>query len=121
MLAWAGQPQPLHPAPHLPAFRPRACCAHPRRGARPRRARPRRAQVSLVAGAGARRLAEARCRAAVQLLLVQAAGEIYVAHAPRLPQVRARGGLPVAGVEGSTTLALMCAARGRSSTGVKAI
>ena len=44
-------------------------------------------QVSLAAGAGARRLAEARCRAAVQLLLVQAGGEVYVAHAPRLPQV----------------------------------
>ena len=44
-------------------------------------------QVSLAAGAGARRLAEARCRAAVQLLLVQACGEVYVSHAPRLPQV----------------------------------
>lgn len=43
--------------------------------------------MSLAAGAGARRLAEARCRAAVQLLLVQACGEVYVSHAPRLPQV----------------------------------
>jgi len=111
MLAWAGQPLPLHPALHLHARWPRACCAHPRRGARPRRARPRRAQVSLVAGAGARRLAEVRCRAAVQLLLVQAAGEIYVAHAPRLPQARARQPAGGRGAGEHHTHAYVCSAR----------
>ena len=64
----------------------RECARMPPRSAD--RALPR--QVSLAAGAGARRLAEARCRAAVQLLLVQAGGEVYVAHAPRLPQVPTR-------------------------------
>jgi brefeldin A-inhibited guanine nucleotide-exchange protein len=43
-------------------------------------------QVSLSDGSGARRLAEARCRAAIQLLLVQASGEVYAAHSPRVPQ-----------------------------------
>jgi hypothetical protein len=100
----------LHPTPHLPAFWRRVPCARPARRAAPTR-RPPRAQVSLVAGAGARRLAEARCRAAVQLLLVQASGEIYVAHAPRLPQVGARSNLPVAEEEGSIILALKCAVR----------
>ncbi len=46
-------------------------------------------QVSLASGSGARRLAEARCRAAIQLLLVQACGEVYASHAPRLPQAAA--------------------------------
>ena len=46
-------------------------------------------QVSLSSGSGARRLAEARCRAAIQLLLVQACGEVYASHAPRLPQAAA--------------------------------
>ncbi len=46
-------------------------------------------QVSLASGSGARRLAEARCRAAIQLLLVQACGEVYAAHSPRLPQAAA--------------------------------
>ncbi len=46
-------------------------------------------QVSLSSGSGARRLAEARCRAAIQLLLVQACGEVYARHAPRLPQAAA--------------------------------
>jgi hypothetical protein len=45
--------------------------------------------VSLSSGSGARRLAEARCRAAIQLLLVQACGEVYASHAPRLPQAAA--------------------------------
>ena len=35
-------------------------------------------------GAGARRLGEARTRAAIQLLLVQACGEIFHAHGRRL-------------------------------------
>ena len=35
---------------------------------------------SLESGAGARRLAEVRCRASVQLLLAQACGELYAAH-----------------------------------------
>ncbi|CAL8462959.1 g2493 [Coccomyxa elongata] len=48
-----------------------------------------RRQVSLSSGSGARRLAEARCRAAIQLLLVQACGEVYASHAPRLPQAAA--------------------------------
>ena len=48
-----------------------------------------RAQVTLAQGSGARRLAEVRCRAAIQLLLVQASGEIYAAHSQRLPQAAA--------------------------------
>lgn len=40
---------------------------------------------SLREGAGARRLAEVRCRAGVQLLVVQSLGEIYSAHSTRLP------------------------------------
>ena len=47
------------------------------------------AQVTLAQGSGARRLAEVRCRAAIQLLLVQASGEIYAAHSQRLPQAAA--------------------------------
>ena len=47
------------------------------------------AQVTLAQGSGARRLAEVRCRAAIQLLLVQASGEIYAAHSQRLPQAGA--------------------------------
>lgn len=39
---------------------------------------------SLADGSGARRLAEVRCRASVQLLVVQACGEIYAAHSTRL-------------------------------------
>ena len=35
---------------------------------------------TLESGAGARRLAEIRCRASVQLLLAQACGELYAAH-----------------------------------------
>ena len=35
---------------------------------------------TLESGAGARRLAEVRCRASVQLLLAQACGELYAAH-----------------------------------------
>lgn len=46
-------------------------------------------QVTLAQGSGARRLAEVRCRAAIQLLLVQASGEIYAAHSQRLPQAGA--------------------------------
>ncbi|KAL3151968.1 hypothetical protein ABBQ32_001092 [Trebouxia sp. C0010 RCD-2024] len=42
------------------------------------------AQWSLSGGAGARRLGEARTRAAIQLLLVQACGEIFHAHGQRL-------------------------------------
>jgi brefeldin A-inhibited guanine nucleotide-exchange protein len=41
--------------------------------------------MSLVSGSGARRLNEARCRAAIQLLLVQASGEIYAQHAQHMP------------------------------------
>lgn len=41
-------------------------------------------QWSLSTGAGARRLAEVRTRAAVQLLLVQACGEIFHVHSQRL-------------------------------------
>ena len=41
-------------------------------------------QWSLSGGAGARRLGEARTRAAIQLLLVQACGEIFHAHGQRL-------------------------------------
>ena len=41
-------------------------------------------QWSLSEGAGARRLGEARTRAAVQLLLVQACGEIFHVHCRRL-------------------------------------
>ena len=48
-----------------------------------------RPQVTLAQGSGARRLAEVRCRAAIQLLLVQASGEIYAAHSQRLPQAAA--------------------------------
>ena len=45
-------------------------------------------QWSLSSGAGARRLSEARTRAAVQLLLVQACGEIFHVHSRRLkPEV----------------------------------
>jgi len=40
---------------------------------------------SLGEGLGARRLAEVHCRASVQLLLVQAAGEVYARHCRRLP------------------------------------
>ncbi len=40
-------------------------------------------------GSGARRLAEVRCRAAIQLLLVQASGEVYAAHSKYLPQAAA--------------------------------
>lgn len=36
-------------------------------------------------GAGARRLAEVRCRAGVQLLVVQSLGGVYSAHSSRLP------------------------------------
>lgn len=46
-------------------------------------------QVTLAQGSGARRLGEVRCRAAIQLLLVQASGEIYAAHSQRLPQAAA--------------------------------
>ena len=45
--------------------------------------------MTLSQGSGARRLAEVRCRAAIQLLLVQASGEIYAAHSQRLPQAAA--------------------------------
>ena len=41
-------------------------------------------QWSLSEGAGARRLGEARTRAAIQLLLVQACGEIFHVHGRRL-------------------------------------
>eukprot|EP00873_Tetraselmis_striata_P021183 jgi/Tetstr1/441447/TSEL_029692.t1 len=40
---------------------------------------------SLGEGLGARRLGEVQCRAAVQLLLVQACGEMYARHCRRLP------------------------------------
>jgi hypothetical protein len=40
---------------------------------------------SLAEGLGGRRLAVVQCRAAVQLLLVQAAGELYARHCRRLP------------------------------------
>lgn len=45
--------------------------------------------MTLSQGSGARRLAEVRCRAAIQLLLVQASGEVYAAHSQRLPQAAA--------------------------------
>lgn len=41
-------------------------------------------QVSLVRGSGARRLGLAKCRATIQLLLVQACGEVWAAHGHRL-------------------------------------
>ena len=41
-------------------------------------------QWSLSTGAGARRLGEARTRAAIQLLLVQTCGEIFHVHGRRL-------------------------------------
>jgi len=40
---------------------------------------------SLGKGAGARRLAEVKCRAGVQLLLVQATSEVYAAHSRTIP------------------------------------
>jgi len=43
-----------------------------------------RKQVSLVRGSGARRLGLAKCRATIQLLLVQASGEVWAAHGHRL-------------------------------------
>ena len=46
---------------------------------------PRR-QVSLARGSGARRLLEARCRASIQLLLVQGSGELWAAHGQQLEQ-----------------------------------
>ena len=45
--------------------------------------------MTLAQGSGARRLAEVRCRAAIQLLIVQASWEIYAAHSQRLPQAGA--------------------------------
>jgi brefeldin A-inhibited guanine nucleotide-exchange protein len=44
---------------------------------------------SLAKGAGARRLAEVRCRAGVQLLLVQACSEVYAAHQRGMPPAAA--------------------------------
>ena len=45
---------------------------------------PAALQWSLSEGAGARKLAEVRTRAAIQLLLVQACGEIFTVHGQRL-------------------------------------
>ena len=45
---------------------------------------PAAVQWSLSEGAGARKLAEVRTRAAIQLLLVQACGEIFTVHGQRL-------------------------------------
>ena len=50
-----------------------------------------------VSGLFCLRLAEACCRAAVQLLLVQACGEVYVSHAPRLPHVSCKTSLALLG------------------------
>ena len=41
-------------------------------------------QVPLTRGSGARRLMEAKCRISIQLLMVQACGEIWQKHAQRL-------------------------------------
>ncbi len=46
---------------------------------------PHLRHFNLRDGAGARRLAEVRCRAGVLLLVVQSLGEIYSAHSTRLP------------------------------------
>ena len=43
-------------------------------------------QWSLSEGAGARKLAEVRTRAAVQLLLVQACGQVFHHHSSRMSQ-----------------------------------
>lgn len=43
-------------------------------------------QVSLARGSGARRLNLAKCRSSIQLLLVQACGEIWSSHGHRLEQ-----------------------------------
>lgn len=52
-------------------------------------------QWSLSEGAGARRLGEVRTRAAIQLLLVQACGEIFHVHGRRLTSEATTGILDV--------------------------
>ena len=52
-------------------------------------------QWSLSEGAGARRLGEVRTRAAIQLLLVQACGEIFHLHGRRLAAEAIQGILDV--------------------------